>query len=394
MKIRIVPIIVLLFLCSNAFGEKTEGIEFFHGTWEEAKTKAKEENKLLFIDFYTQWCGPCLNMVKKVFILPEVGYLYNNKFVCLKIDAETEEGKVLAKQYAVRSYPTYIFANPDNEKAVHRSGGRKSAEAFIAVGKAALNPNMTSEYILSEYNRGNRDKEFMISYVRYMASIYKREAVAKGFEEVINKGAKLTDPAIWKLYTDCISGYDNPYLKEVSDNYAKFVELFGKEAVDGKLAKETGYCSADFMAELCDFEGKAFNIRLKKISDHIYREKDYSKAIVSLDALIADTSLNKQKVIDRLKFMVRLNRRYGPEYPDEWFYKCVEYMRYIAYNNADRGDMRIHFNYALALEMMAERVVKTRKAIPEFLKTAPTYGKTDYSSRPAELKMKPRYRKK
>jgi len=56
--------------------------------------------------------------------------------------------------------------------------------------------------------------------------------------------------------------------------------------------------------------------------------------------------------------------------------------------------VRIHFDYALALEMMVERVAITGQEIPEFLKTAPKYGKEEYSSRPAELKMKPKYRKK
>lgn len=394
MKIRIVSVIVLFFLYSNVFGENAEGIQFFHGTWQQAKTKAQEENKIVFIDFYTQWCGPCLNMAKKVFVLPEVGFFYNSKFVCLKIDAETEEGKALAKQYTVRSYPTYLYINPANEKSLHRSGGRKSAEDFIAIGKAALNPQMTSEYIMSEYNGGNRNEEFMISYIRYMASIYKRDLVAAGFDEIIKNGAKLSNPVIWKLYNDCILGSDNPYLIEVSDNYSKFCDLFGKEVVDTKLAKETSYCDADFMSELCQFEGKAFNIRLKKISDDIYREKDYSRAIKSLDALIADKTLDQQKVIDRLKFMVRLTKRYGPEYPDEWFYKCVEYLRYIAYNNADRDEVRVHFDYALALEMMAERIAETGNGIPEFMKTAPKVGKKDYSSRPAELKMKPKHRNK
>jgi hypothetical protein len=148
------------------------------------------------------------------------------------------------------------------------------------------------------------------------------------------------------------------------------------------------------MDQLCDFEGKAFNKRLKKISDHIYREKDYSKAIVLLDALIADTLVDKQKVIDRLKFMVRLNKRYGPKYTDEWFYKCVQYLRYIAYNNDDRDNARIHFEYVQALEMMVGRIAKTGKEVPDFLKTVPKYGKEEYSSRPEELKMKPKYRNK
>ncbi|WP_282014934.1 thioredoxin family protein [Marinifilum flexuosum] len=393
-KIKILQISLMLFVSTSLFAEKTEGIEFFHGNWEEAKTKAQKEDKLLFIDFYTQWCGPCLNMAKTVFVLPEVGEFYNSKFVCLKIDAETGEGKLLAKKYAVRSYPTYAFVNPVNEKIVHRSGGRKSSEEFINVGKAALQPQTTSEYILSQYNEGNRDQDFMISYVRYMSSIYKRDALRAGFDEIIKNGGKLTELVIWKLYNDCISGYDNPYLKEVSDNYNKFVELFGKEEVDKKLAKETQYCSEEIMVNLCDFEGKEFNIRLKKISDNIYFKKDYTQAIKSIDALLVDSTLNKQKVIDRLKFMVRLNKRYGTDYPDEWFYKCVEYLRYIAYNDTTRDDVRIHYDYALALEMMLERSAKTGVEVPENFKAAPELGKKEYSSRPTELKMKPKYRKR
>lgn len=34
------------------------GIEFFHGTWAEGVAKAKAENKKIFIDFFTEWCGP------------------------------------------------------------------------------------------------------------------------------------------------------------------------------------------------------------------------------------------------------------------------------------------------------------------------------------------------
>jgi len=387
-------VLSILIVLSSLFVSAQTGIKFQHKSFDEVCEMAAKQNKLVFIDFYTQWCGPCYNMVKTVFVLPEVGDFYNKKFICLKMDAETKEGRVLAKEYVVRSYPTYAFINPMNKKLVHRSGGRKSMDEFINVGESAIDPQKTSIYIISEYINGNRSKDFMISYVRYMSSIFDSNAVAKGFAEIIKDGGKLTNPEIWKLYKDCISGYDNPYLKEVSDNYSKFVELYGKKAVDAKLAKETVYCTADFMAKLCDFEGKDFNIRLKKISDLVYRNKDYTKAIKLLDALIADKTLDKQKVIDRLKFMVRLNRRYGSEYPDEWFYKCVEYLRFIAYNNAKRDDVRIHYDYAIALEMLFERIGNNGKDVPEFLKKVPEYGKKEYSTRPPELKMKPKYRKK
>lgn len=101
--------ILLIFACIYAIhlNAQNAGINFLHGTtWAEAVAKAKAENKLIFIDFYTQWCGPCLNMAQTVFSLPTVGYYYNQTFINLKIDAEEGEGITLAKKYGVRSYPT------------------------------------------------------------------------------------------------------------------------------------------------------------------------------------------------------------------------------------------------------------------------------------------------
>ena len=60
-----------------------QGIEFFHGTLEEAKEIAKRENKLIFIDCYTTWCGPCKMLSKFVFTDPEMGEFYNENFINL-----------------------------------------------------------------------------------------------------------------------------------------------------------------------------------------------------------------------------------------------------------------------------------------------------------------------
>ena len=79
-----------LFIAFQAVAQ--EGIRFRHCSWEEAKAMAKKEKKPIFIDFYTQWCGPCLNMAQTVFSLPTVGYYYNQTFINLKIDAEEGEG--------------------------------------------------------------------------------------------------------------------------------------------------------------------------------------------------------------------------------------------------------------------------------------------------------------
>ena len=46
-------------------GTKTgEGISFIHENVSEALNKAKTQSKLIFVDAYTTWCGPCKMMVK------------------------------------------------------------------------------------------------------------------------------------------------------------------------------------------------------------------------------------------------------------------------------------------------------------------------------------------
>lgn len=102
----------LLLICIGSIPLKSRavGIEFNHGSWAEIVSKAKAENKLIFIDFYTQWCGPCLNMAQNVFTQPEVGEFYNQNFVNAKIDAEHGEGRDLAKKYKIRFYPSYVLS--------------------------------------------------------------------------------------------------------------------------------------------------------------------------------------------------------------------------------------------------------------------------------------------
>ena len=117
-KIIISLLLAVTFVTAKAENTISEvanpGINFSHQSWSEVVAKAKAENKLIFIDFYTQWCGPCLNMAQNVFTLPAIGAYYNSHFVCAKIDAENGEGVTLAKKYGIYSYPTYIFVDPSS----------------------------------------------------------------------------------------------------------------------------------------------------------------------------------------------------------------------------------------------------------------------------------------
>ncbi|RFC54611.1 thioredoxin family protein [Brumimicrobium aurantiacum] len=95
--------------------EKTEGIQFESLTFEEALKKAKKEDKLIFLDAYAVWCGPCKMLDRTTFKNKEVGDVFNENFINLKIDMEKGEGPAIARKYQVRAYPTMFLINANGK---------------------------------------------------------------------------------------------------------------------------------------------------------------------------------------------------------------------------------------------------------------------------------------
>lgn len=91
------------------------GIHFESLSFDEAIQKAKKENKLIFLDAYAVWCGPCKMMDRTTFKSEEVGKVFNKNFINIKIDMEKGEGPNIAKKYQVRAYPTMMLINAEGK---------------------------------------------------------------------------------------------------------------------------------------------------------------------------------------------------------------------------------------------------------------------------------------
>jgi len=133
-------LLLAVFLLLSVFASAT-GIDFVQGkTWKEILAQAKKENKLIFLDAYATWCGPCKYLQKNVFTDEKVGQFYNQSFLNVKMDMEEGEGVQLAKDLGVQSYPTLFFINGDGE-VVHKKIGAMEADAFLQLGTDATNPD-------------------------------------------------------------------------------------------------------------------------------------------------------------------------------------------------------------------------------------------------------------
>ncbi|RYM34938.1 DUF255 domain-containing protein [Brumimicrobium glaciale] len=91
------------------------GINFETLSFEEAIQKAKKEKKLIFLDAYAVWCGPCKMMDRTTFKNEKVGEVFNKNFINIKIDMEKGEGPAIAKRYQVRAYPTMMLINAEGK---------------------------------------------------------------------------------------------------------------------------------------------------------------------------------------------------------------------------------------------------------------------------------------
>lgn len=114
-------------------GEK--GIQFTEGKWSALLKQAKKENKLIFLDAYTTWCGPCKQLQKNVFTRDDVAATFNGKFINVKIDMEAGEGPSLARRYPIEGYPTLFFINGKG-KVVKQLLGYQQPQDLIKAAKS------------------------------------------------------------------------------------------------------------------------------------------------------------------------------------------------------------------------------------------------------------------
>jgi len=130
-----------------------EGMEFFHGTWAEALAESKSTGKLIFVDAYTTWCGPCKWMARSVFPDSKVGTVFNNNFINYKFDMEKGEGPAFSKKYHVDAYPSLYFIDSKG-KVVQKEVGAMDADDLSAVGKT-----VAKKYGNSNNNKSKKNKK-------------------------------------------------------------------------------------------------------------------------------------------------------------------------------------------------------------------------------------------
>lgn len=156
-------------------------------SWATVKEKAVKENRMIFMDCYTSWCGPCKGFAQNVFPRPEVGKFLNSHFVCCKYDMEKGEGIMLYKKYKdnIPGFPTMLVINPADESIVHKVVGYTEPDALIAALQDGLD-GKTLAVFQKRYDAGERSLELIKDYCKALDVAYDqnmKEKVVRGYIE-------------------------------------------------------------------------------------------------------------------------------------------------------------------------------------------------------------------
>jgi thioredoxin-related protein len=106
----------------NIHFEKGDGIQFIESDWNKALAEAKKQNKLIFLDAYASWCGPCKLLKKNTFPDKEVGKYFNVNFINVAVDMEKGDGPALLQKYGVNAFPTLIITDADGKIITYTKG--------------------------------------------------------------------------------------------------------------------------------------------------------------------------------------------------------------------------------------------------------------------------------
>ncbi|HCR74879.1 MAG TPA: disulfide isomerase [Chryseobacterium sp.] len=271
---------LLLFSAITAFAQ--EAIKFEELPFKDLIAKAKKEKKIVFLDAYASWCGPCKMMERNVFTQKSVGDYFNANFVNARFDMEKGEGRDIAAKYGVRSYPTYLFLNGDGE-LVSQNFGYMEESMFLTMAQDVNSPNNKKGSLKERFAKGEKDPDFLINIMKLNSSSdfsFAKQASERYFE---NKKAT-------EEFSKDDVGLLLFFLKSTEDkNYKVFAD---RKAEIIKFLPEETYKEFDNQIKLGKIVDQSIDQQNKKINDD-YFMKNAEPLVGKHDA---EVKLNQMKL--------------------------------------------------------------------------------------------------
>ncbi len=226
--------VTLSFILTFSVFAQNRQITFETGDLASVYEKAKKENKLVFVDAFTTWCGPCKHMAKHVFTNDTVADYYNTNFVNLKFDMEKGEGIDFAKKYDVNCFPNLMFLDA-NGNVVHRQAGSMPAKEFMDFTAKTKAPELTYGALRTKYDSAPLNESNVEGYINLLMNCC-QDPSPKALAYISTvKEEDLLKRTNWVVMRDFVYNHESREIKYFLKNRSAFETKFGKDTIEQKL---------------------------------------------------------------------------------------------------------------------------------------------------------------
>lgn len=221
---RFFGLLIVGLISSFSYAQEA-GVRFFDGPWNLAVERAGVEKKMIFLDCYTSWCGPCKMLMSKVFPDSLVGDYMNRNFISVKMDMEKGDGITMRERLNVTAFPTLIFFNSKGEEIDRIVGADTNPAKFIAKVKEASD---STKSVAAKRRMYEKDINYANQYLAAVASRGVASDTREALQEVFLKrdAAQRYTSKNFKPYSQNIKTIDDPvceYIMKDSENAAKYM---------------------------------------------------------------------------------------------------------------------------------------------------------------------------
>jgi thiol-disulfide isomerase/thioredoxin len=233
---------------------------FLERPWQEIVAMAKQENKMIFLDAYASWCGPCKWMAANMFTNDVIAEYYNKTFICASFDMEKGEGVNLRNKYGVRAYPSLLFINADENMVHERVGAPQKVQDYIDMARIAQNPEEGLAAYIKKYNAGENSPQFIQTLLCRLADAYiPVNAVMKKYFTTQNE-SDLFNRVNWNIIYRFVSEINDPLFEFLVNHQSEYAKSYSKDSVNDKISD----------VYLYNLRGAAHSSPNPKIADSVY----------------------------------------------------------------------------------------------------------------------------
>ena len=286
--------VFLVFISLTGFNQN-RSITFIDKPWSELLDQAKTQNKMIFLDGFASWCGPCKWMAANMFTNDTIADYYNKTFICAHYDMEKGEGVNLAQLYQIKAYPTLLFISKDGAMVHKRVGAPQKVHDYLEMGKIALTPGEGYADCTKKFQEGNRDPEFIMKYLDRMQGAYMpvNEPLQQYF--ATQKESELLNRANWEMMYQFLTDMDSREFAYLLKHQKEYEKLYSRDSVNSKIFNV--YMQAlSSISRNRSFTEENYNLLKQKIRASGYAEAE--KVIFSADLNLYQMKGNVDKFIE------------------------------------------------------------------------------------------------